>query len=376
MFKLTHPSSNTAVSCTSERRNRSNHGSTYTHANHRRNPTVRFLSTLAFALPGLWLCQGVHAAPSWWGSSSWGFGSDQVVGTCEGLESNSGTTDITGNVYTTNKDVTCDFTVPETAEPVLCNVELTYVLPEAPACVKQGKYYVLDIYAACNTRDLAVTGTLECPTISLIDNLGLYGQNGNPITRQICRRAFGSADAPVLSHQIKYTDSNCTQLVVDTTPTTMQACHADNPLGEGDPNCKDGSDYQTVNGTAENDTNVACRFNDPWNVSCGGNKDNGVVTGIFLGRPPADNTNTLLLPIDVNAIDYQGAEPEVYLNDVRAERCTVKDIDSDGVEDLDCKFLSCNNGQFIAPNGNASMKALRTGSGSVVQCSDEVKIIQ
>ena len=314
-----------------------------------------------------------QTAQSWvfGGGGSGGWGSDNVVGNCVWDD---GTSTLDGASYNIKQQGICTFTGNIKATNTSCTVDVTYNLGVAPQCKPQGKNFVVNINSLCKDFDAtsgiaSVTGTLSCPAINLTEQIGLGSKAGNsvgPFNKNDCS-VFGGQTVSLLSHQLVFEDSKCTNLLADTTQTSNKACHADQgPVGpNGEVICKvnggpTGGD--TYSGIKHNDPDVVCRFNDPWQGTCTNanndpNKDSGVVKGYF--------DSGILGPSGVG-IDAGAIDPRLV--ELNGRPTTKPCVLKNGT--LECTFASCVGGQFIAPGPNptASMNAIFGTNNQEVNC--------
>jgi hypothetical protein len=327
----------------------------------------RLFDTVVVAVFGLTLtstCFGYTFGGT--GSGKWS--SQNVVADCDW---DTGTSDINGQIYTIDQSGICTFKgLIANGEKSKCALHMEYDLGAAPACVKSGNHWAIDIHAQCKdfASTASVDGSLTCDN-TIQEHIGLASKGGDYSFKAKDCSVFGGPSATLLSHRITYSDNLCTQLLVDTTRTSGQACHADNGVDLTAPA------ICIVNGTAtgtntgytekSNNPNAACTFNDPWNADCSGNKDQGVVKAVFLGIPPAES-DPGIFAIDVSSIN----KDSVTLNDRSAKKCQQKG------DNLECTFLSCKDGEFIASGGTVSMQGSFGTNGNTVQCEGTVRMVQ
>jgi hypothetical protein len=334
----------------------------------------RLLATTAVALFGLTTAQtssgGFFGPSAGWGSGT--FSSEDVVLDCDWT---TGESTLDGQIYTMYQAGTC------LSKGVLyngqtlegCTLHVEYDLGTAPACTKSGNHWELDVHAQCKDFGSTATmqGLLECTNPPLQEPVGLGSKGGDGSFKTKDCSVFGGQSAVLLSHQILFKDDQCASFVSDTTKSAGQGCHADSGIDENAPIiCKeDGTDTgtNTIYTDKTNDPKAVCYINDPWNADCTsgkGSNDSGVVKATWQGDPQTSEDG--YFKIDTSSIDTA----TVKLNGRPAEKCQQKG------DNKECAFLSCLDGEFIAPNGIYSMEAEFGTHGNTVACEGTVKIIQ
>jgi hypothetical protein len=310
--------------------------------------------------------------------SSGGWGSDQVVGTCNNLN---GTVDIPGDdgrSADVNLNGLCDFVIPAVTD-IPCDIHLKYTLPVTPAFEPVSGGYQQDWTALCNDPGLMVEGLLTCDNgedVAFKDALGLAGPNGNTINSSLCQKTFGSANATVFSAQITFESMDSSSRVVDiSTATTWNCCHADvadSLSGSGGiATCKDMNDIQKCFGSGTNVTRAYCTYNEPFNSSCGGPNAGKITADLHADVPPEGAADPEAVSISLDTVALGSIQLNGY---TPSQMCTRKTVNGEDV--IECKFERCDSsGNFIAPGGVAVLSAMREDTATQIECVNQLSLI-
>jgi len=328
------------------------------------------LFALAFVASIFWFSQEAYAQ---WDLDPdlWGMGSDQVVATCFG----GGRVEVGGQTANVNVNGTCNFTKPAVKSNVPCNFQITYTFPAPPPLVQQPNgTFLQDWTAACNLKNLTVSGALTCDDgagFTIDDNLGLL-QNGKPVTDNICAKVFGTKNSPVFQAQVTYDTNNpLTGKIFDLSQATnAKCCHADLNDPTAPVTCIDGKDIQKCSNAGTNITRAFCSYSEPINQQCNA-PDSGVVTVRLHSIAPANAADPLAISISLASVNETTIRVNNQLSDP-SHPCAPGTFRGEDV--IDCKFNSCDaNGNFIFSGGNAILTANRD-SGTAIECVNTVEL--
>src|SRR5262249_36854051 len=158
-------------------------------------------------------------------------------------------------------------------------------------------------------------------------------------------------NANTLFSQTTFSNTDCRVLGFNTssgltlsglTRTTTNLCHSD---GTDLVDCIPGGNVKNANESKSAIPNLgltACNASPTtWNVDCSGNKDNGNGTFCFL------NGIGGVFSFDPSALNFATATLNGIPVDMK-KGCVVKDCNGDHIDDLQCTFPTCSNGQATA----------------------------